>query len=374
MTAVRLRRGRIVAVFGAIAAISVLCGVAVGSCSSSARSSPARTAAQRFLSRYVDPSGRVVRHDQGGDTVSEGQAYAMLLAAAIGERGEFERVWGWTRKHLQRGDRLLSFHWSGGRVIGADPAADADLDAAWALVVASRRFDSHAYRRQAAELGRAILREETAPVPGGRVLVAGPWARAAPYTVDPSYFSPAAFEALARTGHAHAWRELAHTSYSVLREARGGNPPLPPDWAKVGTSGAAGASRAPGGASGRPAGMQYGLDAARVPVRMAAGCDPRARQIAAAMWPFLRRATAGGRDPALAYDLSGRPLAPTTNPVTLVAAAGAADAAGDHAASGALLARAEALDQRHPTYYGAAWVALGRVVLGTRLLGSCAIG
>ena len=28
----------------------------------------------RFLDRYVQDDGRVVRHDQGGDTVSEGRA------------------------------------------------------------------------------------------------------------------------------------------------------------------------------------------------------------------------------------------------------------------------------------------------------------
>ncbi|MBV8429650.1 MAG: hypothetical protein JO244_00690, partial [Solirubrobacterales bacterium] len=41
-------------------------------------------AAQHFLDRYVLPDGRVERIDQGGDTVGEGQAYGMLLAAGIG--------------------------------------------------------------------------------------------------------------------------------------------------------------------------------------------------------------------------------------------------------------------------------------------------
>lgn len=41
-------------------------------------------ASEAFLKRYVDPDGRVVRRDRGGDTVSEGQAYAMLVAVATG--------------------------------------------------------------------------------------------------------------------------------------------------------------------------------------------------------------------------------------------------------------------------------------------------
>jgi endoglucanase len=51
-----------------------------------------------------------------------------------------------------------------------------------------------------------------------------------------------------------------------------------------------------------------------------------------------------------------------------VAAAGAADAAGHTAARDGLLDSAAALDRRFPTYYGAAWVALGRMMLTTNLL------
>lgn len=90
----------------------------------------ARAAADRFLDRYVDGEGRVVRHDQGGDTVSEGQAYALLLAAALGDRRRFALVWRWTRERLQRPDGLLSFLWRDGKVEDPQAAADADLDAA----------------------------------------------------------------------------------------------------------------------------------------------------------------------------------------------------------------------------------------------------
>ena len=355
----------------ALLVVVISCVIVVESCASSGHAAPAEVSARHFLSHYVDPSGRVIRRDQQNTTVSEGQAYAMLLAAAVGDRREFARVWGWTRRHLQRHDRLFSYLWSNGRVTGADPATDADLDTARALVVASRRFSRPAYRRQARAIGRAILHEETARARGRLVLVAGPWARAVPFTVDPSYFSPNAFRALGRLGHARAWRQLTASSYSILREARGGNPPLPPDWAKVNAGGAASASAAPGGASGGQVTMRYGLDATRVLVRMAESCDPRAHRIAAAAWPFLRKVTAAGRTPVLAYDLSGRPVSSATNAVTLVAAAAAASAAGDRRAGNALLDRAQALDGRQPTYYGDAWVALGRVMLQTRQLGSC---
>jgi hypothetical protein len=54
-----------------------------------------------------------------------------------------------------------------------------------------------------------------------------------------------------------------------------------------------------------------------------------------------------------------------------VAAAGAAQAAGKTADAARLLDAAEKLDKQTPTYYGAAWVALGRVMLTSDLLDAC---
>lgn len=70
---------------------------------------PSSPAAESFLDAYVEPDGRVVRRDEGGDTVSEGQAYALLLAAAIGGDPTFDRVWMWTterRRRARRRDRI----------------------------------------------------------------------------------------------------------------------------------------------------------------------------------------------------------------------------------------------------------------------------
>src|SRR5918992_4324720 len=97
----------------------------------------ARAEAEDFLDGYVDPSGRVVRHDQGGDTVSEGQSYALLLAQVAGDTDAFGRVWEWTSSHLQRPDGLLASHADAERVLDPEPATDGDLVTAWALVRAA---------------------------------------------------------------------------------------------------------------------------------------------------------------------------------------------------------------------------------------------
>jgi endoglucanase len=44
------------------------------------REAAALQAGRDFLDHYVEGDGRVVRRDEGGDVVSEGQAYGMLIA------------------------------------------------------------------------------------------------------------------------------------------------------------------------------------------------------------------------------------------------------------------------------------------------------
>ena len=185
-----MRARRIVALLVALAALA-------GCAGSGAHGSRGGGAIERFLNGYVQSDGRVVRHDQGGDTVSEGQSYALLLTAATGRAAQFARVWGWTRSHLQRPDGLLQWRWANGHVVGHEPATDADLDAARALLVAAGRFHRPAYRAAALRIGRGILASETARVGGKLVLVAGPWARAQAI-VNPSYFAPRTLALLGR--------------------------------------------------------------------------------------------------------------------------------------------------------------------------------
>ena len=322
-------------------------------------------AAQYFLNRYVTPDGRVVRIDQGGDTVGEGQAYGMLLAAAIGDSQRFDTIWAWTQNHLRRPDGLLSFLWRDGHVVDPQAASDADLDASRALLVAACRFHRPALRQQALQLGNAIMQVEVASVQGVPVLTAGPWAVSPPITVNPSYFSPATYAALGAASGDDRWASLAASSRSITSTLMSGSSRLPPDWARL-----EGGKPVPIGEPSDPQSQpKFSFDAVRTLVRMAEDPDPAGRQIAARAWPVF-----AGQDPTrlpVEHDLSGRPIGDILHPVVLVSAAGAADAAGQPAAREGLLDEAEALDRRSPTYYGAAWVALGRIMLTTKLLDAC---
>ena len=319
-------------------------------------------AAQHFLNRYVMSDGRVVRIDQGGDTVGEGQAYGMLLAAAIGDSTRFDAIWMWTQNNLRRPDALISFLWRDGHVVDPQAASDADLDASRALLVAACRFHRPALRQQALQLGKAIMNVEVASSQGQPVLTAGPWAITPQLIVNPSYFSPASFLALRAASGDSRWSSLAASSRSITGTLTSPPARLPPDWARL-----EGGRVVPIGSPSDPqATPRFGFDAVRTLVRMAEDPDPAGRQLAARAWPVF-----AGQDPTklpVTHTLSGRPIGDILHPVALVAAAGAADAAGQPAARDGLLDEAEALDRRSPTYYGAAWVALGRIMLTTNLL------
>jgi endoglucanase len=363
----------------------------------------ATAAAVRFLDRYVADDGRVVRHDQGGDTVSEGQAYGLLAAVGVGDRARFDRIWWWTTTHLRRDDALLAWRWADGTVVDEQSATDADLAAAWALALAAARWADgrDAYAGAATELVGAIVDHEVGRVDGQPVLLAGPWAGGDVPVLNPSYASPAAADVLVGVvgGDDAAALDVAvdglveRTAELLAPSDLDGN--LGQPHGEPGSSGAAGgstddratASAADGGGDGSTGGSlaagvapdwavaddeggveavrgpredgggRFGWDAVRVPLWLAAACDPSSRELAAAHSPAIE-------DGAAVHRLGD-------HPARLVGAAGAALADGGHDRAVALLDAAAASDGDDPTYYGAALVAVGRLLLETTALGGC---
>jgi len=288
-------------VLGVLFVVLVAAGIGVGA--PSPPPPPAEAAARRFLDAYVDPDGRVVRRDQSGDTVSEGQAHALLLTVALGDRATFEQVWDWTGEHLQRPNGRLARRWAGGGVRDATTAAGADVDAAHALLLAADRFDEPRHLAEGLRIAEAVRRGSPA---------------------DPLALDPRAFAAFESASGSRWWgtHRVAHTRRLdvLLRD------------------GTLAVDELPDGAA----------------VRLAAACDHRGRALAANLWPALAERAA--RD---------------TGPPSLVAAAAAAGAAGALEQRAELLDRAEAADAERPSHDGAAWVALGRILLGTEDLGTC---
>jgi endoglucanase len=351
--------------------VAVIACAALGVAAAGCASGPSiqATAATRFLSTYVRPDGQVVRLDQGRDTVSEGQAYGMLLAEGLGDYGALHRIWKWTHEHLQLSNGLFAFHANpAGTVISPNPASDADLLIAWALLryrgpgAAALHLDGH-------RVADAILAQEVVPGPGGTlVLTAGPWAGGPPATLDPSYWSLPAFEGLAQLTGNSQWHRLAAGAMSLTLALTHDGRLLPPDWAVLSPSGSDPAVQPEPAPDGSAPYVQYGPDADRAVVWFATSCNPRARALAARWWLLLG---VHHRARAFALSLDGAVLNPVKGPVPLVASASAAKAAGNGAAAQRLLREAVAQQTSYPTYYGGAWVALGLALLDTRALGAC---
>jgi endoglucanase len=364
MTAARRQTWIAPAVFGVVIAIAAGVFALTRSDGSSPRANSAsQVAARSFLDRYVDADGRVVRRDQGGDSVSEGQAYGLLAAVGIGDRERFAAIWRWTQTHIEQRSGLFAWRWQAGKVADPQSAADADLDIARALALASWRFHEPSYRRAAARSAGALFSSETAATTrSGRVIIAGPWARAQ-HAVDPSYFSPAAEGVVGRATGDPRFQALSTSERSGLVALTAGGAKLPPDWATI-----EGGRLRPSGAPNSGTAPQYGLDAVRVPVHFAESCDSRGRALAAHWWRLLGRGDPGVQP----RGLDGRPLpGGSREPAALVGAAAASSAAGARTEARRLLDQADALNRRSPTYYGSAWVALGRLSLTTRTLGGC---
>lgn len=325
-------------------------------------------AAMYFLDRYELPSGRVVRWDQGADTVSEGEAYAMLLSVAAGDRSRFDEAWGWSKAHLLETDGLLAWHWAHGQVLSTEPAADADVDAAYALELAAVRFHEPDDLAAATAIASGIEGDETVATPEGRVLVAGPWALGPPSFANPSYGSPSELRALAELpGQDHSFASLVVGTRAFVGQILKTNA-LPPDWVELNSGTTVDVTP-----QGSATGDRFGFDAVRLPIRWAASCVPADREVAASLWPVLGPPAKRGRatvDLGLHRGREQRQGA-VSSPVGLVAAAASGWAAGRRTEALDLLARAEALNRKNPTYYSSAWVALGRVFLETGRLGTC---
>lgn len=352
---------------GAAAAGSTSSGAPSGPASSRLESGGALSgsaespAAQAFLGRYVTSDGRVIRHDQGGDIVSEGQAYAMLIAELAGAPEKARGVWSWTKSHLQRPDALLSWHArADGSIIDKQSAADADTLAAYALL----RYDgpdAKSLHDDGRRLAAAVLAHETVKIgDGSLVVVAGPWATGATAVVDPSYWMPPVDHELASLTGDDRWSAIAASAVRLVGDVTDAGRRLPPDWAKL-----QGNRLVATGTPDGSVGVQYGLDAQRLPLWFATACSAQGKSLAADWWRNVL--SQDDRPASIALSVTGTPLNTSTNPLSLLAGAAAATAANDSASAGKLRHRAEAQATSGPTYYGDAWMVLGAALFDGQL-------
>ena len=136
-----------------------------------------------FKDHFITTDGRVVDHTDGARTVSEGQAYGLFFALVANDRETFDAVLAWTEKSLCQGD--LSAHlpaWLWGRddkgvwkVLDPNPASDADMWIAYALLEAGRLWGEPSYSKRGRAVLRLIARHEVVQLPGrGPIVLPAP--------------------------------------------------------------------------------------------------------------------------------------------------------------------------------------------------------
>lgn len=132
-----------------------------------------------YVAGFTDNQIRVIDHDLGDRTTSEGQAYGMFFALVANDRSHFDGLLAWTQQNLAQGD--LTAHlpaWLWGRdknnqwgVLDANSAADADLWMAYTLLEAGIIWKEPRYTTVGMALAQRIAAREVTAVPGLGVMM-----------------------------------------------------------------------------------------------------------------------------------------------------------------------------------------------------------
>jgi len=330
---------------------------------------------QSYCRHFIKSNGQVIIPEEGGGTISEAQAYALLRAVWANDATVFNRVYSFTYEKLSRvrthGDSLLSWRW--GRlpdaswgVLDTNSATDGDLDYALALVLAQRlgwRAPSGLpdYREEALRVQADILAREVVALPDGDVLLTpGNWHEPQPpYLVNPSYFSPAAYRLFAstpsetdreraaervgavrepplqmesgETNNRARWSRLHQSTYKLLGQLTQGLEGKPgvglfPDWCRVDAAG--GLAPAPGKDT------RFGWEAVRLPYRVALDGlwfkEPMAGQLLMKKFlPFFKSQWQAHARLLAVYNFDGSPAVDYESPVLYAGVLAGALAAGD---------------------------------------------
>lgn len=235
------------------------------------------TAYTGWKAKFFDGT-KIIRPENGNDTVSEGIGYGMLIAVFMNDQPLFETLWTYAQAHPD-GKGLMTWCIASGvsgSCSGSGSATDGDEDIAYALLMATKQWGTHA--SDAMTQIKNILKNEVS----GNILEGGDGFNNAS-EIDPSYFAPSYYRAFAAFDSADsaAWMGVLSESYTILAAATGADG-LVPNWVNTGGTGISSVDSTNG--------PYFGYDSCRIPFRVAMDyCingEPKAQQYAQAIAAF----------------------------------------------------------------------------------------
>jgi len=181
-----------------------------------------------YAAGFMDNQIRVIDHDAGDRTTSEGQAYAMFFAVVANDRARFDGLLHWTEINLASGDltsHLPAWSWGKGAnnkwgVLDGNSASDADIWMAYTLLEAGSAWKESHYTWLGTALAKRIASEEVTQIPGfGTVLLPGArgFHNGDTYRLNTSYMPLQLFIRLANQLPDGPWQQIADQIPAVIR-------------------------------------------------------------------------------------------------------------------------------------------------------------
>lgn len=208
-----------------------------------------------------------IRFDNPSETVSEGIAYGMLLSVYANDKELFDGLWLYYQDFLNS-NGVMNWKINGcNSVLGFNGATDAELDAAYALIVADKRWGNAGtvnYQSDALSLIDIIKNHE---VENGTFVLKPGDAFGGSNLTNPSYLSPGYFRTFGiYSNDSTFWNAVADKSYEIINSnltQNGAVFNLVSDWCSADGSYSNNAS------GFYNQGQSYFYDAARTPWRIA---------------------------------------------------------------------------------------------------------
>ncbi len=194
-----------------------------------------------YTAGFMDNQIRVIDHDAGDRTTSEGQAYGMFFALIANDRSRFVGLLHWTETNLASGDlteHLPAWLWGRGPnnkwgVLDSNSASDADVWMAYTLLEAGHAWKEAHYTWLGTALAKRIAAEEVVQIPGfGFMLLPGAkgFRNGAAYRLNASYLPLQLFICLGNELPDGPWLRIAGQIPALVR---GSSPAgFASDWAE----------------------------------------------------------------------------------------------------------------------------------------------